>query len=784
MVSNVLKKDGKPRNGWYGQLTSLQDIEKMPEGPARDEAMGTWKMVQEELTYFEYLEKHPNLTADETRYWIAWIIKADLKDRFAEAEENLRQLIELRRADRRTQTDLEAAKQCEYGAGITRWMDRTERKAHLLLIDLLLEQNKLESAKAAASDYAKLHAGHVTVAIAEGKYRAAMEMPATQPGEELSKKTQQIAGQLKANLGSFVLRFDAHKEVIQQQLLFFKGRSMVTDTVLRLATAGAPPTSRGIPSASNFKISQDQAVQAIDILARQGVFDRAGAFSPGPNTNYYSLDIKAGPAVAFNISMGEAEAAGILKALRAIPKGARYTVEATDDSLKGYPIMKGWPIALPGSVRGTPVVADLDGDGDLEVVVPCMYGGYGQMPSLVHPEPNMERLVFAFHHDGKLVEGWPVVVMDLSARMENRQDSPSYSEDWASSPSVMDWDGDKRDELVILNRCGTIVIEHKKDGPIARKVAENGDGWSSVPLVDVNGDGVIDLILGNALTTVNGGGVEGWPKERIFQGGFVPCVGDADGDGELELYQPYYIGHKIPEFANSIAGYDHTGQVLPGWPQQVGRQCLFPPVMGDVNGDGKMEVIAADQRGHILAWTWDGQKFNNTETIEQYTSVFKDRIYASMASPTLADLDGDGVAEIIVYDYGTRSICAWRGDGSGIYNRNGIIARLEGANIAGVTVGDLGGDGVMDLFAGTYWVKLDLDGTTQVINMLPEAKDSSTQCTITDVNGDGKTDVVFGLTDGRVFVYETKLAYKAEWMQWPTANGNFRHTGTWGKSNK
>ena len=171
MISNVVE-GGKPRNGWYGRSASLslEDIEKIPEGPQRNEAMGTWKRVQEELTYFNYWEEHPNLTADEARYWIAWIIvEADLEDRFTEAEQVLQKLIESHRAAHRTQNDLEAAKQRENGLGITKWMDRTERKGHRLLIDLLLKQNKLEQAKAAACDYAKLHTGHITVKLLSKK---------------------------------------------------------------------------------------------------------------------------------------------------------------------------------------------------------------------------------------------------------------------------------------------------------------------------------------------------------------------------------------------------------------------------------------------------------------------------------------------------------------------------------------------------------------------------------------------------------------------------------------
>ena len=35
-------------------------------------------------------------------------------------------------------------------------------------------------------------------------------------------------------------------------------------------------------------------------------------------------------------------------------------------------------------------------------------------------------------------------------------------------------------------------------------------------------------------------------------------------------------------------------------------QCLFAPVMGDILGDGTMQVVAADLGGYIHAWTWDG----------------------------------------------------------------------------------------------------------------------------------------------------------------------------------
>jgi hypothetical protein len=54
-----------------------------------------------------------------------------------------------------------------------------------------------------------------------------------------------------------------------------------------------------------------------------------------------------------------------------------------------------------------------------------------------------------------------------------------------------------------------------------------------------------------------------------------------------------------------------------------------------------------------------------------------------------------------------------------------------------------------------------------------------TQPTIADIYGDGKSDIIVGLADGRVIVYNTTLAYVPQLVQWPTVSGNFQHTGVW-----
>jgi hypothetical protein len=450
-------------------------------------------------------------------------------------------------------------------------------------------------------------------------------------------------------------------------------------------------------------------------------------------------------------------------------------------------IATGWPVIVPGSVTGAPTPADLDGDGKLEIVVPCEYRpSYSYSKTVAHPQPDLAGQVFAFHLDGTPVPGWPVVLMKTEERRAYREGMLAAKrggviDNWSSSPSVLDLDRNGADEIVIAAPSGgspKINVLWGDGTPWPWLISEaSADPWASVPLVDMNNDGEADLIIGNLPYTITNKLVPGWSREYSMSNSYSTCVGDADGDGDLEIY----CTHKAMK---TFRGFDSQGEELPGWPQPVGTLILYP-VMGNVTGDDKMEVCGVDQDGQIHLWTWDGKPLPSTRAIGEYSSVFKTGYssgHTGWTPPTLADLDGDGKAEIIVFDEGKRTLRGWHGDGRGVIGdkEDGTIVRLSNARCwGGVTVADLGGDGEMDLFVGTYWIRLARDGQVSVTEMFPGPAPSTTHCSITDLEHDGVADILFGLTDGQVFVYNTGKAYKAEWMQWETAHGNFRRTGAW-----
>src|SRR5438067_1391429 len=82
---------------------------------------------------------------------------------------------------------------------------------------------------------------------------------------------------------------------------------------------------------------------------------------------------------------------------------------------------------------------------------------------------------------------------------------------------------------------------------------------------------------------------------------------------------------------------------------------------------------------------------------------------SATARATLADLDGDGRAEIIVVDEDTATLRAWHGDGSPAFGGggatdDGVIAHLGEGNVFGVSVAGPDDSGAFDFFIGNFWV--------------------------------------------------------------------------------
>ena len=123
---------------------------------------------------------------------------------------------------------------------------------------------------------------------------------------------------------------------------------------------------------------------------------------------------------------------------------------------------------------------------------------------------------------------------------------------------------------------------------------------------------------------------------------------------------------------------------------------LASPAIADLDGDGRSEVIAA-RGGRVLAWRDDGSRLFSFDTT-------KDRIWAS---PIVGNFTGDGRLEVAV----AARDSAYLVDASGAALPG--FPKVWGTETRAVAAGDVDGDGALDLVVG---VRHGSGGATDVVN--------------------------------------------------------------------
>ncbi|MEW6442739.1 MAG: FG-GAP-like repeat-containing protein [bacterium] len=158
-----------------------------------------------------------------------------------------------------------------------------------------------------------------------------------------------------------------------------------------------------------------------------------------------------------------------------------YNVMETGPLLAGHRDVPSIP------VLGSPILADLEGDGTIACIAPS--AGFKKLADVQLPAEqigNENHLSAWTARDGKWMPGFPVYMDDLQ---------------FASSPSVADVDGDGRPE-VLAGSGGFLVRAYDASGTMPAGWPKFTGKWvTSTPAVgDVDGDGLVEV----AVTTRSG----------------------------------------------------------------------------------------------------------------------------------------------------------------------------------------------------------------------------------------------------------------------------------------
>lgn len=410
-----------------------------------------------------------------------------------------------------------------------------------------------------------------------------------------------------------------------------------------------------------------------------------------------------------------------------------------------------------------PVVADIDGDSDLDLVI----GGYN-------------GLILYFNIGTPIQALWQRNDSVLAGVNTEIGTDPK--------PAFVDIDGDGDLDLYVgigeslfggpqsgitiaFRNTGTATSpQFTRDNSLATGIADMG--YNAYPtFADLDNDGDKDLTLGRDLATMvyyrNNGNNHApvWNEVSGFYGALEstrywkdPQLVDIDGDGDFDLLYGTDVG--------VLYMYHNTGSVTS--PQFMYNKNYYPVLkiegsgatasVGDWDKDGDLDLVSG---------MWDGRifYFRNIGTpgapVYDKQTVFALADAGSYSTPVIVDFEGDDTLDII------------SGNLNGevkYFKRTGAMGLKEVSYFPGITAGgqsviscpDVNNDGHKDLFVGSekaannhfYFYTSPTTGTPADSVIAGIGFSSWDRSQMVDLNRDGIYEMVIGKSNGTLVYWE------------------------------
>lgn len=327
------------------------------------------------------------------------------------------------------------------------------------------------------------------------------------------------------------------------------------------------------------------------------------------------------------------------------------------------------------SPRGV-VLADYNGDGKIDIAV-----------------SNFNTNTIAvFLNDGTGHFGSPITTHVMTPANLGPMVGGDFNEDGKPDLVVSTIDGGSQVNLVLLgNGDGTFSVQ---------PAIKDSFGFSSAVVADINGDGHQDLVLGmNGPVAISLGRGDGTfidtvslPITGLPQGSDFPGISAADfnGDGKLDIVASALSGNVVFFASNG------DGTFASGIPTSNGGLNLTGQANADFDGDGRQDLLVGLVNGAII---YPG-KGDGSFDLTNFEFVYSENAgnLNGGVSVLASDLAGTGKSDAVTADFTTGVLqVALNGSLGLIPPVNGIFQFSLGAGLSCIAAADLNGDGIKDV---------------------------------------------------------------------------------------